>query len=112
MESDVICLATGRKLNFSKYIFGSIVRNVDSPSKFLMYPWFLQVIINAHVDDLSSHTNQYTSPALTQKFWATVLIKKANDVVKLRALIDGKRMVVTEDVIRQDLRLDDADGVE
>nr|GEX24665.1 ribonuclease H-like domain-containing protein [Tanacetum cinerariifolium] len=36
----------------------------------------------------------------------------ANDVVKLRALIDGKRVVVTEDVIRQDLRLDDADDVE
>nr|GEX81900.1 hypothetical protein [Tanacetum cinerariifolium] len=32
----VICLATGRKFNFSKYIFNSMVRNVDSPSKFLM----------------------------------------------------------------------------
>nr|GFB98962.1 hypothetical protein [Tanacetum cinerariifolium] len=42
----------------------------------------------------------------------TVSIKKANDVVKLRALIDGKRVVVTEDVIQHDLRLDDADGVE
>nr|GEX75461.1 hypothetical protein [Tanacetum cinerariifolium] len=39
-------------------------------------------------------------------------IKKANDVVKLQALIDGKKVVVIEDVIRQDLRLDDADGVE
>nr|GEU37540.1 copia protein [Tanacetum cinerariifolium] len=38
--------------------------------------------------------------------------KKVNDVVKLQALIDGKKVVVTEDVIRQDLCLDDADGVE
>nr|GEX53060.1 hypothetical protein [Tanacetum cinerariifolium] len=38
-------------------------------------------------------------------------IKKANDVVKLQALIDGKKVVVTKDVIRQDLCLDDADGV-
>nr|GFB50095.1 hypothetical protein [Tanacetum cinerariifolium] len=45
-------------------------------------------------------------------FWATVLIKKANDVVKLRALIDGNWVIVTEDVIRQVLRFDDADGVE
>nr|GEZ52611.1 copia protein [Tanacetum cinerariifolium]GEZ53609.1 copia protein [Tanacetum cinerariifolium] len=45
----------------------NMVRNVDSPTKFLMYPRFLQVIINAQVDDLSSYTNQYTSPALTQK---------------------------------------------
>nr|GFB59038.1 hypothetical protein [Tanacetum cinerariifolium] len=72
MASDVICLATGRKFNFSKYIFNSMVRNVDSPSKFLMYPWFLQVIINTQVEDLSSYNNQYTSPALTQKVFANM----------------------------------------
>nr|GEV65484.1 hypothetical protein [Tanacetum cinerariifolium] len=43
---------------------------------------------------------------------ALATIKKVNDVVKLRALINGKRVVVTEDVIRQALHLDDADGVE
>nr|GEU34152.1 hypothetical protein [Tanacetum cinerariifolium] len=32
-------------------------------------------------------------------------------VFMLRALIDGKKVVVTEDVIRRDLHLDDADGV-
>nr|GFC65173.1 hypothetical protein [Tanacetum cinerariifolium] len=31
---------------------------------------------------------------------------------ELRALIDGKKVVITEDVIRRDLHLDDADGVE
>nr|GFA17467.1 hypothetical protein [Tanacetum cinerariifolium] len=36
MASAVICLATGRKFNFFKYIFDSMVRNVDSPSKFLI----------------------------------------------------------------------------
>nr|GFA73589.1 hypothetical protein [Tanacetum cinerariifolium] len=45
-------------------------------------------------------------------FWATVSIKKVNDVVKLRDLIDGKWVVVTEDVIRQALYLDDSNGVE
>nr|GEX12336.1 ribonuclease H-like domain, reverse transcriptase, RNA-dependent DNA polymerase [Tanacetum cinerariifolium] len=72
MTSAIICLATGRKFNFSKYIFDSMVRNVDSPNKFLMYPPFLQVIINAQVDDFSSHTNQYTSPTLTQKVFANM----------------------------------------
>nr|GFC17179.1 synaptobrevin, longin-like domain protein [Tanacetum cinerariifolium] len=38
MASAVICLSTGRKFNFSKYIFKSLVRNVDSTSKFYMYP--------------------------------------------------------------------------
>nr|GEX93459.1 hypothetical protein [Tanacetum cinerariifolium] len=56
-----------RKFNFSKYIFDSMVRNIDSPSKFLMYLRFLQFLINTQVDDLSSHNTKYTSPALTQK---------------------------------------------
>nr|GEZ85684.1 ribonuclease H-like domain-containing protein [Tanacetum cinerariifolium] len=38
MESAVICLSIGRRFNFSKYIFESLVRNVDSSSKFYMYP--------------------------------------------------------------------------
>nr|GEV77727.1 hypothetical protein [Tanacetum cinerariifolium] len=38
MTSAVICLSTGRKFNFSKYIFNSLVRNVESSSKFYMYP--------------------------------------------------------------------------
>nr|GEU60922.1 putative ribonuclease H-like domain-containing protein [Tanacetum cinerariifolium] len=35
-----------RKFNFSKYIFESLVRNVDSSSKFYMYPQFIQLIIS------------------------------------------------------------------
>nr|GEX76401.1 putative ribonuclease H-like domain-containing protein [Tanacetum cinerariifolium] len=50
----------------------SIVRNVDSPSKFLMYPQFLQVLINNQVDDLFSHTTKYTSLTLTQKVFANM----------------------------------------
>nr|GEV98875.1 hypothetical protein [Tanacetum cinerariifolium] len=48
------------------------VRNVDSPSKFLMYPQFLQLMINAQVDDLSAHNTKYTSPTLTQKVFANI----------------------------------------
>nr|GEV34148.1 hypothetical protein [Tanacetum cinerariifolium] len=72
MALAVICLATGRKFNFSKYIFDSLVRNVDSSSKFYMYPRFLQLMIAAQVVDLSSHTTKYTSPALTQKVFANM----------------------------------------
>nr|GEX47422.1 hypothetical protein [Tanacetum cinerariifolium] len=72
MASTVICLATGRKFNFSKYIFDSLVRNVDSSSKFYMYPRFLQLMIAAQIGDLSSHTTKYTSPALTQKIFANM----------------------------------------
>nr|GEU91908.1 putative ribonuclease H-like domain-containing protein [Tanacetum cinerariifolium] len=38
MAYAVICLSTGRQFNFSKYVFENLVRNVDSSSKFYMYP--------------------------------------------------------------------------
>nr|GEU96833.1 putative ribonuclease H-like domain-containing protein [Tanacetum cinerariifolium] len=72
MASTVICLSTGRKFNFSKYIFNSLVRNVDSSTKFYMYPRFLQLMMRAQVGDLSSHTIKYSSPALTQKVFANM----------------------------------------
>nr|GFB02828.1 hypothetical protein [Tanacetum cinerariifolium] len=45
----------------------SLVRNVDSSSKFYMYPRFIQLIIQNQVGDLSTHTTHYISHALTQK---------------------------------------------
>nr|GEW14140.1 putative ribonuclease H-like domain-containing protein [Tanacetum cinerariifolium] len=63
---------SGRKFNFSKYIFDSLVRNVDSSTKFYMYPQFLQLMIRAQVSDLSSHSTKYSSPALTQKVFANM----------------------------------------
>nr|GEZ12590.1 hypothetical protein [Tanacetum cinerariifolium] len=43
---------------------------------------------------------------------ASVLIKNSNDAVKLQALIDRKKVIITEDTIRQVLRLNDVDGID
>nr|GEZ86943.1 uncharacterized mitochondrial protein AtMg00810-like [Tanacetum cinerariifolium] len=71
------------------------------------------------IDFHNAHTIQYAlvvNPTIyvscIKKFWATATIKKFNDVVQLRAPIDGKKVVVSEDVIQRDIYLDDADGVE
>nr|GFA55300.1 hypothetical protein [Tanacetum cinerariifolium] len=72
MASAFICLSTGRKFNFSKYILESLVRNVDSTSKFYMYPRFIQLLIKKQVGDLLTHTTKYTSSALTQKVFANM----------------------------------------
>nr|GFA41979.1 hypothetical protein [Tanacetum cinerariifolium] len=72
MDLAVICLSTGRKFNFSKYIFDSLVRNVDSSTKFYMHLRFLQLMIRAQVGDLSSHSTKYSPPALTQKVFANM----------------------------------------
>nr|GFC08790.1 hypothetical protein [Tanacetum cinerariifolium] len=38
MDFAVKCLATNQKFNFSKYIFDNMVKNLDSVTKFFMYP--------------------------------------------------------------------------
>nr|GEU84420.1 hypothetical protein [Tanacetum cinerariifolium] len=72
MASAVICLSKGQRFNFLRYIFDSLVRNVDSSSKFYMYPRFIQLVIQAQVVDLSSHTTRYISSALTHKVFANM----------------------------------------
>nr|GEW35301.1 hypothetical protein [Tanacetum cinerariifolium] len=74
----------------------------------LMLPDFL----NAHTIQYILMVNLTIYVSCIKQFWATTTIKKVNDAVQLRALIDGKKVVVTEDVIRSDILLDDADGVE
>nr|GEY01695.1 hypothetical protein [Tanacetum cinerariifolium] len=72
MASAVIYLSSGRKFNFLKYIFDRLVRNVDSPTKFYMYPRFQQLMIRKQVGDLSSHSTKYTFPTMTQKVFANM----------------------------------------
>nr|GEV38815.1 hypothetical protein [Tanacetum cinerariifolium] len=72
MASAIICLSTGRKFNFSKYIFDSLVINVDNSSKFYMYLRFIQLIIQNQLGDLLTHTTKYISHALTQKVFANM----------------------------------------
>nr|GFB66758.1 hypothetical protein [Tanacetum cinerariifolium] len=50
----------------------SLVRNVDSSSKFYMYPRFIHLIIQKQLGDLSTYTTKYISPALTQKVFANM----------------------------------------
>ncbi|GJW92349.1 hypothetical protein Tco_0169902 [Tanacetum coccineum] len=38
MATAIICLATNQKFNFSKFIFESMVKNLDNMGKILMYP--------------------------------------------------------------------------
>ncbi|GJX66379.1 putative ribonuclease H-like domain-containing protein [Tanacetum coccineum] len=52
IASAIICLATNQKFNFSKYIFESMVKNLDNAGKFLMYPRFVQD--NGNIDKTQS----------------------------------------------------------
>ncbi|GKF41466.1 hypothetical protein Tco_0124808, partial [Tanacetum coccineum] len=67
MASAIICLAANQKFNFSKYIFDSMMKNVDSIGKFLMYPRFIQVFLDQQVGDMSTHDKIYVTPSHTKK---------------------------------------------
>nr|GEU81701.1 hypothetical protein [Tanacetum cinerariifolium] len=46
------------------------------------------------------------------QFWNIVAVKQSNDVTRLQALVDKKKVVVTEVAIRDALHLDDAEGID
>ncbi|GJR59847.1 hypothetical protein Tco_1502009 [Tanacetum coccineum] len=72
MASAIICLATNQKFNFSKYIFDSMVKNVENVNKFLMYPRFVQVFVNQQVSDMSNHKRIYVTPSHTKKVFGNM----------------------------------------
>ncbi|GJV70491.1 hypothetical protein Tco_1490486 [Tanacetum coccineum] len=72
MASTIICLATNQKFNFSKYIFESMVKNVDSSVKFLMYPRFVQVFLDKQVGDMSTHDEIFVTPSHTKKVFGNM----------------------------------------
>ncbi|GKD93728.1 hypothetical protein Tco_1373565, partial [Tanacetum coccineum] len=70
----VICLATNRTFNFSKLIFDGMVKNVDSKTKFLMYPRFIQMLLNKKKKLLKQHKKTYVAPMLTRKPFSNMKI--------------------------------------
>ncbi|GJZ11236.1 putative ribonuclease H-like domain-containing protein [Tanacetum coccineum] len=46
------------------------------------------------------------------QFWATVKVKTINREVQLQALVDGKKIIITESIVRRDLQLEDAKGID
>ncbi|GJW99159.1 hypothetical protein Tco_0180967 [Tanacetum coccineum] len=72
MASAIICLATNQKFNFSKYIFESMVKNLDSVGNFLMYPRFVQVFLEQQVGKMSNHKRIYVTPSHTKKIFGNM----------------------------------------
>ncbi|GJQ95307.1 hypothetical protein Tco_0006446 [Tanacetum coccineum] len=63
----IICLATSRRFNFSKFIFEAMVKNLDSSHKSLLYPRFIQLLLNKQQRLLLPHTRTYPTPTLTKE---------------------------------------------
>ncbi|GJR57058.1 hypothetical protein Tco_1499220 [Tanacetum coccineum] len=73
MASAIICLATNQKFNFSKYIFESMLKNLENVSgKFLMYPRFVQVFLDKQLEGMSNHNRIYVTPSHTKKIFGNM----------------------------------------
>ncbi|GJW53414.1 putative ribonuclease H-like domain-containing protein [Tanacetum coccineum] len=64
----LVCLSTGRVYNFSKLIFDGMVANLKSKTKFLIYPRFLQMILNIQTED----KHFYLAVSLTKKIFGNM----------------------------------------
>nr|GEZ39980.1 hypothetical protein [Tanacetum cinerariifolium] len=85
----------------------------DVSSKLLLFGLTIDVahlMLLVHQYALMVNPTIYVS--CIKQFQTSVSIKKSNDVVRLQALIDRKKVIIIEDSIRQALRLDDADSVD
>nr|GEU58755.1 hypothetical protein [Tanacetum cinerariifolium] len=72
MASAIIYLATNQKLNFSMYIFESMVKHLDTGNKFLMYPRFGKVFLDKQVDGMLKHNAIYVIPSHTKKVFGNI----------------------------------------
>ncbi|GJT79478.1 hypothetical protein Tco_1053820 [Tanacetum coccineum] len=72
MASAIICLATIQKFKFSKYIFESMVKNLDNVGKFLMYPRFIQVFLDKQLEGGPTHNRTYIAPSHTNKIFGNI----------------------------------------
>nr|GFC22053.1 hypothetical protein [Tanacetum cinerariifolium] len=55
--------------------------------------------------------NPHAYISCIKQFWNTAVIKRSGDVPRLQALVNKKRIVTTEEVVREILQLNDAEGV-
>ncbi|GJR23517.1 hypothetical protein Tco_0972044 [Tanacetum coccineum] len=68
LATALICLSTGKIYNFSKLIFDGMVANLKSKTKFLMYPRFLQIILEIQIEN----KHPYLAIVLTKKIFGNM----------------------------------------
>ncbi|GJW41670.1 retrovirus-related pol polyprotein from transposon TNT 1-94, partial [Tanacetum coccineum] len=75
---------------------------------------FEQIIdfLNAHTIKYALTVNPTIYTSCIKQFWATVKVKTVNGEQQLQALVDRKKIIITEATVRRDLQLEDADGID
>ncbi|GJV53976.1 putative ribonuclease H-like domain-containing protein [Tanacetum coccineum] len=79
LATALICLSSNRIYNFSKLIFDGMINNIESTTKFLMYPRFLQMVLEI----TPSNTRKYLPKILTKKLFANIRRGYAGEFIPL-----------------------------
>ncbi|GJX32768.1 hypothetical protein Tco_0242623 [Tanacetum coccineum] len=75
---------------------------------------FEQIVdfLNAHPIKYALTVNPTIYTSCIEQFWSTVKIKTINGESQLHALVDGKKIIITEASVRRDLQLADENGID
>ncbi|GJY14010.1 hypothetical protein Tco_0383319 [Tanacetum coccineum] len=75
---------------------------------------FEQIVdfLNAHTIKYALTVNPIIYTSCIKQFWSTVKAKTVNGEVQLQALVDRKKIIITEASVRRDLQLDDEEGMD
>ncbi|GJX33128.1 hypothetical protein Tco_0242983 [Tanacetum coccineum] len=98
MASALICLATNKNFNFSKYILDNMVKNLEGGVKFLMYPRFVQVFLDKQVEGMSKYKGIYVIPSHTKKVFANMKRPRKGFSGKVTPLFETIMVQATEDM--------------
>ncbi|GJV41344.1 hypothetical protein Tco_1419784 [Tanacetum coccineum] len=98
MASLIICLATNRKFNLSKYIFDDMVKHLDGGVKFQMYPYFLQAFINQQLGDMSHNKKNFVNPFHIKKIFANMKREGKDFSGRITPLFDTMMVQASEEV--------------
>ncbi|GJT32945.1 hypothetical protein Tco_0923364 [Tanacetum coccineum] len=73
---------------------------------------FEQIIdfLNANTIKYALTVNPTIYTSCIEQFWATIKVKTVNREQQLQALVDGKKIIITEATVRRYLQLEDAEG--
>nr|GEW84662.1 retrovirus-related Pol polyprotein from transposon TNT 1-94 [Tanacetum cinerariifolium] len=87
---------------------------IDNRSTIDASEGFDQIInfLNASVIKYALTVNPNIYVSCIKQFWSSVSVKKVNDMTRLQALIDRKKVIITEATVREALRLDDNDSID
>ncbi|GKE58651.1 hypothetical protein Tco_1497836 [Tanacetum coccineum] len=72
----------------------------------------LPVLVYAGRHSLTANRHKLMLLGITSYYWATAKVKTVNEERQIQALVDKKRVIITETSIRSDLKLEDAGGID